>query len=166
MNSLRHRTPECSGSRCFEGVECLLSSILGGDTCLLSSRTVPLHCFPLRGPPAGTSIAWRFSGDSTEVTPLTLVFHKTPASTLLCPLSLSPSSVLIYVYLFFLFYLFIYFSFILSQLQKIKNNDNKYFILFFAFFSKNCRVELCFQCRNEFCMPKYPHNRIFMGFAE
>ena len=47
-----------------------------------------------------------------------------------------------------------------------KNNENKYFILFFAFFSKKRRVGLCFQCRNEFCMPKCPNKCIFIGFAE
>ena len=31
-------------------------------------------------------------------------------------------------------------------------------------FLKNRRVELSFQCKNEFYMPKYP--RIFMGFGE
>ena len=31
---------------------------------------------------------------------------------------------------------------------------------------KNRRVNLSFQCRNEFYMPKYPNNRIFMGFGE
>ena len=42
----------------------------------------------------------------------------------------------------------------------------RFFILFFCIFLKNRRVELNFQCRNEFCMPKYPNNRIFMGFEE
>ena len=39
-----------------------------------------------------------------------------------------------------------------------------YFI--FCIFLKNRRVELSFQCRNEFYMPKYANNRIFMGFGE
>ena len=42
----------------------------------------------------------------------------------------------------------------------------RYLILFFAFFSKNRRVELSFQCRNEFYLPKYTNNCIFMGFGE
>ena len=42
----------------------------------------------------------------------------------------------------------------------------RYFTLFFCIFLKHRRVELSFQCRNEFCMPKYPNNRIFMGFGE
>ena len=36
----------------------------------------------------------------------------------------------------------------------------------FCIFLKIRRVELSFQCRNEFCMPKYPNNCIFMGLAE
>ena len=59
--------------------------------------------------PAGTSIAWRFSGNSTKVT----VFPKNTWTTLLYLLFLSPSSVLFYVLLYFI--LFIYYSFILSQ---------------------------------------------------
>ena len=35
-----------------------------------------------------------------------------------------------------------------------------------SIFLKNRRVELSFQCRNEFYMPKYPNNHIFMGFGE
>ena len=50
--------------------------------------------------------------------------------------------------------------------QKIKNNINQIFYFIFCIFLKNRRVELSFQCRNEFCMPKYPNNRIFMGFGE
>ena len=50
--------------------------------------------------------------------------------------------------------------------NKIRNNDNRYFILFLAFFLKSRSVELGFHCRNEFCMPKYPSNCFFMGFAE
>ena len=42
----------------------------------------------------------------------------------------------------------------------------RYFILFFCIFLRNCRVELSFQFRNELCMPKYPNDRIFMGFGE
>ena len=45
--------------------------------------------------------------------------------------------------------------------KKIRNSDNKHFI-----FLKDRRVELSFQYRNEFCMPKYPTNRIFIGFGE
>ena len=50
--------------------------------------------------------------------------------------------------------------------QKIKNNINYIFYFIFCIFLKNRRVELSFQCRNEFCMPKYPTNRIFIGFGE
>ena len=50
--------------------------------------------------------------------------------------------------------------------QKIENNGNQIFYFIFCIFLKNRRVELSFQCRNEFCMPKYPNNRIFMGFGE
>ena len=50
--------------------------------------------------------------------------------------------------------------------QKIENNDNQIFYFIFCIFLKNRRVELSFQCRNEFYMPKYPNNRIFMGFGE
>ena len=50
--------------------------------------------------------------------------------------------------------------------QKIKNNGNEIFYFIFCIFLKNRRVELSFQCRNEFYMPKYPNNRIFMGFGE
>ena len=53
-----------------------------------------------------------------------------------------------------------------TQKKKIKINNNWCCISFFAFYLKNRRVELSFQCRNEFCMPKYPNNRIFMGFGE
>ena len=75
----------------------------------------PLHVFSLEvvspeRTPAGISIAWRFSGNSTKVT----VFPKNTWTTLLYLLFLSPSSVLFYVLLSFI--LFIYFSFILSQL--------------------------------------------------
>ena len=42
-----------------------------------------------------------------------------------------------------------------------------YFILLFLrIFLKIRIVERCFQCKNEFCMPKYPNNCIFKGFAE
>ena len=50
--------------------------------------------------------------------------------------------------------------------QKIKNNKNQIFNFIFCIFLKNRRVELSFQCRNEFCMPKYTNDRIFMGFGE
>ena len=50
--------------------------------------------------------------------------------------------------------------------QKIENNDNQIFYFIFCIFLKNRRVELSFQCRNEFYMPKYPNNHIFMGFGE
>ena len=50
--------------------------------------------------------------------------------------------------------------------QKIVNNNNQIFYFIFCIFLKNRRVELSFQCRNEFYMPKYPNNRIFMGFGE
>ena len=45
---------------------------------------------------------------------------------------------------------------------KIKNNDNQIFYFIFCIFLKNHRVELSFQCRNEFYMPKYPNICIFM----
>ena len=50
--------------------------------------------------------------------------------------------------------------------QKIKNNGNQIFCFIFCIFLKNRRVALSYQCRNEFCMPKYPNNRIFVGFGE
>ena len=50
--------------------------------------------------------------------------------------------------------------------QKIGNNDHQIFYFIFCIFLKNRRVELSFQCRNEFCMRKYHNNRIFMGFGE
>ena len=50
--------------------------------------------------------------------------------------------------------------------QKIENNNNQIFYFIFCIFLKNCRVELSFQCRNEFYMPKYPNNCIFMGIGE
>ena len=36
----------------------------------------------------------------------------------------------------------------------------RYFILFFAFFSKTVGLSSVFRCRNEFYMPKYPNNRL------
>ena len=36
----------------------------------------------------------------------------------------------------------------------------------FCLFLKNRRLWLRFQCRNEFCMQKYPNKGIFLGFAE
>ena len=33
-------------------------------------------------------------------------------------------------------------------------------------FLENHRFWLSFQCRNEFCMQKYPNKHIFIGFAE
>ena len=54
----------------------------------------------------------------------------------------------------------------LRKSQKIKNNGNYIFYFIFCIFLENDRVELSFQCRNEFRMPKYPNNRIFMGFGE
>ena len=85
----------------------------------------PLHVFSLEAvsperTPAGTSIAWRFSGNSTKVT----VFPKNTWTTLLYLLFLSPSSVLFYVLLYFI--LFIYFSFILSQTKSQKINCAKH----------------------------------------
>ena len=46
--------------------------------------------------------------------------------------------------------------------QKIKNNENQIFYFILCIFLKNRRVELSFQCRKEFYMPKYPNNCIFM----
>ena len=40
------------------------------------------------------------------------------------------------------------------------------FFLFSAYFSKNRRLWLRFQCRNEFCMQKYPNKGISIGFTE
>ena len=74
----------------------------------------PLHVFSLERTPAGPFIAWRFSGHSRKVTPLTLVCHKTPARHSFfffsSPLRLSFSMYISY------FILFIYFSFILSHI--------------------------------------------------
>ena len=42
---------------------------------------------------------------------------------------------------------------------------NIFFPIFFMFL-KNHRFWLSFQCRNEFCMQKYPNKHIFIGFAE
>ena len=50
--------------------------------------------------------------------------------------------------------------------QKIENNDNKYLFSIFCIFLKNRRLWLRFQCRNEFCMQKYPNKGIFIGFRE
>ena len=50
--------------------------------------------------------------------------------------------------------------------QKIENNDHQIFYFIFCIFLKNRRVELNFQRKNKFCMPKYPINSIFMGFRE
>ena len=74
----------------------------------------PLHMFSPEKTPAGPSIAWRFSGHSRKVTPLTLVCHKTPARHSFfffsSPLRLSfsmyiSSSCFIYIYIFFFFIL-------------------------------------------------------------
>ena len=81
-----------------------------GDQCLCTC--FPLRLSPLRGPPAGTSIAWHFSGHSRKVAPLTLVFHKTPASTLLCPLSLSLLRLSLSMSCFILFYFILFYFFI------------------------------------------------------
>ena len=54
----------------------------------------------------------------------------------------------------------------LRKSQKIENNDNQIFYFIFGIFLKNCRVNLSFQYRNEFYMPKYPNNPIFMGFGK
>ena len=50
--------------------------------------------------------------------------------------------------------------------QKKENNDNQIFYFIFCIFLKNRMVEFNFQRINEFCMIKYPNNRIFMGFGE
>ena len=42
----------------------------------------------------------------------------------------------------------------------------KYFFSIFCIFLKNRRLWLHFQCRNEFCMQKYPNKGIFIGFRE
>ena len=42
---------------------------------------------------------------------------------------------------------------------------NIIFSIFFLFL-KNCKLWLRFQCRNKFCMQKYPIKGIFIGFAE
>ena len=42
----------------------------------------------------------------------------------------------------------------------------KYFFSFFFLFLKNRRLQLRFQCRNEFCMQKQHSKGIFIGFAE
>ena len=41
-----------------------------------------------------------------------------------------------------------------------------FFFYFFAYFSKTVGFGLRFQCRNDFCMQKYPNTGIFIGFAE
>ena len=43
---------------------------------------------------------------------------------------------------------------------------NIFFFPIFCMFLKNHRFWLSFQCRNEFCMQKYPNKHIFIGFAE
>ena len=53
-----------------------------------------------------------------------------------------------------------------EKITKIENNDDKYFFPIFCMFLKNHRFWLSFQCRNEFCMQKYPNKYIFIGFAE
>ena len=45
----------------------------------------------------------------------------------------------------------------------MENNDNKYFFSVFCIFLKNHRIWLHFECRNEFCMQKYPNKCIFYG---
>ena len=40
------------------------------------------------------------------------------------------------------------------------------FFSIFCIFLKNRRLWLRFQCRNEFCMQKYPNKGIFIGFRE
>ena len=61
-------------------------------------------------------------------------------------------------------------KFCLKLIEKItkkqKKNDNKYFFSIFCIFLKNRRLWLRFQCRNEFCMQKYPDKSIFIGFRE
>ena len=56
---------------------------------------------------------------------------------------------------------------LLEKITKRENNDNKYlFFSIFCMFLKNLGFWLSFQCRNEFCMQKYPNKHIFIGFAE
>ena len=55
---------------------------------------------------------------------------------------------------------------IIEKTKKIQNNDNKYFFSIFCIFLKNRRLWLRLQCRNEFCMQKYPNKGIFIGFRE
>ena len=45
---------------------------------------------------------------------------------------------------------------LLEKITKIENNDDKSFFPIFSMFLKNHRFWLSFQCRNEFCMQKYP----------
>ena len=52
-----------------------------------------------------------------------------------------------------------------EKIKNIENNDN-ISLSIFCIFLKNRRLWLCFQCRNEFCMQKYPNKGIFIGFAE
>ena len=124
VNGLRHRTLEYSGSRCFEGVECPFVFSSSAEIPVFCPREqCPLHVFSLEvvSPerlPAGPSIAWRFSGNSTKVT----VFPKntwtdTPLSSFplpfVCPYLLSSCFI----------YLFIFLSFF--------HNGNSYFSLVF-----------------------------------
>ena len=95
---------------------------LGGNTCLLSSRTVPLaRVFPLRLSPLRRSL---LGHSSSGVSP---EFHKSDCFSqkhldrhsfifFSSPLRLSLSTV-------FLLYLFIYFSFILSHYPHVRQNN-------------------------------------------
>ena len=61
-------------------------------------------------------------------------------------------------------------KFCLKSIEKITKKQkimitNIYFSIF-CIFLKNCRLWLCLQCRNEFCMQKYPNKGIFIGFEE
>ena len=49
---------------------------------------------------------------------------------------------------------------LIEKIKKIENNDNKYLFSIFCIFLKNSRLWLRFQCRNEFCMQKYPNKGI------
>ena len=133
VNGLRHRTLEYSGSRCFEGVECPFVFSSSAEIPVFCPREqCPLHVFSLESSRVVSSFTVLAQADrlafslqtiscwdihrlasrrnSTKVT----VFPKNTWTTLLYLLFLSPSSVLIYVYLVFLLYyiyIFIFLSF-------------------------------------------------------
>ena len=57
-------------------------------------------------------------------------------------------------------------KFCLELREKSQKVDYIDACFFFRIFLKNRRFWLRCQCRNEFCMKKYPNKRIFVGFVE